>query len=103
MVAGITYQGYTALAPISILVNTNMEKNVGGYDRLGRFVIGGLLLVVGIAGYIGMLRVAIGPVPQALMALILVLIGVILLVTGYTQKCPINSMLKMNTYRPGKQ
>jgi hypothetical protein len=46
-----------------------------------------------------MLRLAIGPVPQALMALILVLIGVILVVTGYTQKCPINSVLKINTSR----
>lgn len=80
-------------------MNAIMEKNVGGYDRLGRFVIGALLVVAGIAGYTGMLRVAVGPVPQALMALILVLIGAILVVTGYTQKCPINSMLKTNTYR----
>jgi hypothetical protein len=76
-----------------------MEKNVGGYDRIGRFVIGALLVVGGIAGYAGMLRLAVGPVPQALMALILVLVGVILVVTGYTQKCPINSVLKINTSR----
>ena len=76
-----------------------MEKNVGGYDRIGRFVIGALLVVGGIAGYAGMLRLAVGPVPQALTALILVLVGVILVVTGYTQKCPINSVLKINTSR----
>jgi hypothetical protein len=76
-----------------------MEKNVGGYDSIGRFVIGALLVVGGIAGYAGMLRLAVGPVPQALMALILVLVGVILVVTGYTQKCPINSVLKINTSR----
>lgn len=75
-----------------------MDKNVGGYDRIGRFMIGGVLLVAGIAGYAGMLRVAVGPLPQALLALILVLIGAILLVTGYIQKCPINSVLGMNTY-----
>ncbi|AZH27012.1 YgaP family membrane protein [Haloplanus aerogenes] len=77
-----------------------MEKNVGGYDRIGRLVIGALLLVGGIVGYAGLMRVAVGPVPQALMALILVLIGVILLVTGYTRKCVLNSVLGMNTYRP---
>jgi len=76
----------------------DMDKNVGGYDRIGRFVIGGVLLVAGIAGYAGMLRVAVGPLPQALLALILVLIGAILLVTGYSQKCPINSLLGLNTH-----
>jgi len=77
-----------------------MNKNVGGYDRIGRFVVGAVLLVAGAIGYAGMVRVAVGPVPQALMALILVLIGAVLLVTGYTQKCPINGVLGMNTCAP---
>jgi hypothetical protein len=77
-----------------------MNKNVGGYDRIGRFVVGAVLLVGGIAGYAGLLRVAVGPVPQALLALVLVLIGAVLLVTGYTQKCPINSVLGTNTCTP---
>lgn len=74
-----------------------MNQNVGGYDRLGRFVIGAVLLVGGIVGYAGMVRVAVGPLPQALTALILVLLGVVLLVTGYTQKCPINGIVGVNT------
>ena len=74
-----------------------MNKNVGGYDRIGRFVIGAVLLVAGVVGYAGPLRVAVGPLPQALTALLLVLIGAILLVTGYTQKCPINSLLGVDT------
>jgi len=77
-----------------------MNKNVGGYDRIWRFVVGALLLVGGLVGYAGMVRVAVGPVPQALAALLLVLIGVILIVTGYTQRCVINSVLGMNTYEP---
>lgn len=76
-----------------------MEKNVGGYDRTGRFIIGAILVLAGIVGYAGMVRLAVGPIPQALMSLILVLIGAILLVTGYMQKCPINSVLGMNTFR----
>ncbi|WP_254839579.1 YgaP family membrane protein [Natronomonas marina] len=76
-----------------------MEKNVGGYDRIARLVIGAVALVAGVLGYAGMVRVAVGPVPQALMALILALIGVILLVTSYTRTCPINSVLGVNTYK----
>ena len=75
-----------------------MDKNVGGYDRLGRFVIGAVLVLMGVVGYAGLLRVAIGPLPQALMALILVVLGAVLLVTGYTRQCPINSVIGMNTY-----
>ncbi|GAB6861513.1 hypothetical protein JCM17092_16020 [Haloplanus litoreus] len=88
----LDYHGMTGDYPVN--------KNVGGYDRLGRSVIGAVLLVVGIVGYVGLLRVAVGPVPQALMALILVVVGAILLVTGYTQKCPINSILGLNTCSP---
>lgn len=75
-----------------------MEKNVGGYDRIGRFVIGAILVLAGIVGYAGVMQVAVGPLPQALTSIVLVLIGAILLVTGYTRKCPINSAIGMNTY-----
>lgn len=78
-----------------------MQKNVGGLDRIARFVIGAILVLAGIAGYIGMIRVAMGPMPQALMALLLVVVGAILLVTGYTQKCPINSGIGVNTTESG--
>ena len=77
-----------------------MNENVGGYDRIGRLVIGAVLLVAGVAGYAGLLRVAVGPVPQALLALVLVLLGTVLLVTGYTRKCMINRVVGLNTYRP---
>lgn len=80
-----------------------MEKNVGGYDRAGRFIIGAILVLVGVVGYAGLVRLAVGPLSQALTALILVLIGVVLVVTGYTQKCPINSVLGMNTYKPERR
>lgn len=76
-----------------------MEKNVGGYDRIGRFVIGAILVLAGIVGYAGVIRVAVGPLPQALTSVVLVLIGAILLVTGYLQKCPINTLIGMNTYQ----
>lgn len=78
-----------------------MKKNVGGYDRIGRLAIGALLILAGIAGYIGYIQVAIGPLPQAAMAGVLALIGVVLVVTGYTQKCPINSAIGLNTQESG--
>lgn len=76
-----------------------MERNVGGYDRIGRYVVGAILVIAAVAGYAGMLRLAVGPVPQTLAAVILLVVGAILLVTGYTQKCPINRALGISTLR----
>ncbi|MFW6316853.1 MAG: YgaP family membrane protein [Halorubrum sp.] len=80
-----------------------MNENVGGYDRIARLVVGAVLVAAGIAGYAGMVRVAAGPVPQALMAVLLALIGTILLVTGYTQRCPINGVFGVDTFKPRGQ
>ena len=76
-----------------------MKRNVGGYDRIGRFVIGAVLVLAGITGYAGLFRIALGPVPQALTALVLIAIGAILLVTGATQKCLIHSVVGLDTSR----
>jgi len=76
-----------------------METNVGGLDRTVRLVLGVLLLAVGVLGYAGVVRVAVGPLPQALTSIVLVLIGLVLLVTGLTRKCMINSLLGVNTAR----
>lgn len=75
-----------------------MKKNVGGLDKRVRLVIGPILIVAGIAGYAGFVALAVGPIPQALASVIILLIGVILLVTGIVEKCPINAMLGINTY-----
>jgi uncharacterized membrane-anchored protein len=80
-----------------------MEKNVGGYDRIGRFVIGAVLVVAGVAGYAGVIPVAVGPAPQALTAIVLVVIGAVLLATGYTRKCVINRILGVNTNKRGSR
>jgi hypothetical protein len=74
-----------------------MQRNVGGLDRIGRLVIGSLLLLAGVAGYVGAVRVAVGPLPQALTSVGLAVIGLVLLVTGGTQRCPINSALGIDT------
>lgn len=74
-----------------------MERNVGGYDRVGRIVMGVVLVLGGIAGYAGFVRVAFGPLPQALTAVVLVLLGIILLVTGGTRRCPINGVFGVDT------
>lgn len=76
-----------------------MKKNVGGTDRLARLVVGPILILAGVAGYAGLLALAVGPLPQALTAGIVVLVGVVLLVTGVVQQCPLNSVLGFNTYR----
>lgn len=76
-----------------------MQKNVGGMDRIARLVVGPILLLVGIGGYAGLLAVAVGPLPQALTSVIVFLVGLILLVTGLVQRCPLNSILGVNTAR----
>ncbi|WP_265108508.1 YgaP family membrane protein [Halosolutus halophilus] len=75
-----------------------MEKNVGGYDRGIRFIVGPVLLIVGIAAVAGLLSIAAGAVGAALAVLALV-VGAVLTTTAITQKCPMNSLLGVNTYK----
>lgn len=68
-----------------------MEKNVGGLDRTARFAIGIVLGIAGIvilAGYWA-LGTTIGAVA--------LIVGLILLVTGATQTCPINQVVGIDT------
>jgi hypothetical protein len=75
-----------------------MEKNVGGYDRLARFVVGPILVLVGLAAFGGLLTLAAGTLGLVLAAVAL-LVGLVLVTTAVTQKCPLNSVLGLNTYR----
>ncbi len=68
-----------------------MERNVGGIDRTGRLVIGTVLAIAGVAALAGYW--AIGAVAGA----IALVIGLVLLVTGTTQKCPINDTVGIDT------
>lgn len=79
-----------------------MQENVGGYDRLFRLV-AGPLLVVGLAGYIGPVTLALGPFPQALTSIVVLLVGLVLVITESIQKCPLNSLFGLNTYRGGRE
>ncbi len=49
-----------------------MKKNVSGLDHTARLAGGALLVLLGIAGYTGFVWVAVGPSPQALTAIVLV-------------------------------
>ena len=75
-----------------------MQKNVGGYDRSARFVLGPVLIVLGVAAFSGVLTLAAGTVGLVL-AGVAVLIGAVLTVTAATQKCPLNTVIGLNTYR----
>lgn len=68
-----------------------MDKNVGGIDRTGRIIIGAVVAIAGIAALAGYW--AVGVVTGG----IALLIGAILLVTGTTQKCPINEAAGIDT------
>jgi hypothetical protein len=75
-----------------------MEKNVGGFDRTARFVVGPILIIVGLAAFGGLLTLAAGTLGLVLAAVAL-LVGIVLATTAATQKCPLNRALGMNTYR----
>jgi hypothetical protein len=78
-----------------------MEKNVGGYDRIARAVVGPVLVVVGLAALGGFLTLAAG-LTGTVVAAVLVLVGLVLSVTAVTRKCPLNRALGLNTYRGGR-
>jgi hypothetical protein len=76
-----------------------MDLNVGGLDRTVRLLVGSMLLVLGVAGYIGVATLATGPVPQALASILAILLGLVLFATGVARKSPINRLLGVNTFR----
>ncbi|GAB7095527.1 hypothetical protein JCM30237_26810 [Halolamina litorea] len=77
-----------------------MEKNVGGLDRIARFIVGPLLIIVGLAAFAGLFTPALGTTVLVLAA-VSVLVGAVLTVTAATQKCPLNSVIGLDTYGKG--
>jgi len=72
-----------------------MNENVGGIDRTGRIVIGSSLGIAGSAALSGYWAAG------AIVGGIALVIGAILLVTGTTQKCPINNAAGIDTTERG--
>lgn len=68
-----------------------MDKNVGGIDRTGRIVIGIILAIAGIAALTGFWAISVAAGGAALV------VGLVLLTTGTTQKCPINEAAGIDT------
>jgi hypothetical protein len=78
-----------------------MNRNVGGYDRIARFILGPLLVIVAAAGFAGYVTVASGLLGAAVLWAAL-LVGAVFLVTATTQKCPLNRVLGLDTFRGGR-
>ncbi|MFB6360196.1 MAG: DUF2892 domain-containing protein [Halobacteriales archaeon] len=70
-----------------------MDKNVGGLDRTGRLIVGGIVTLAALASFAGFYQLGLG------IGLAAIIVGAILLVTGTTQKCPLNQAVGINTYR----
>ena len=68
-----------------------MQKNVGGYDRVGRLILGPVLILVGIAALVG--AVPLG----TLGSVVALLVGAVLTVTGAVQRCPLNALFGVDT------
>jgi|AntRauTorckE6833_2_1112554.scaffolds.fasta_scaffold05488_6 hypothetical protein len=76
-----------------------MQKNVGGYDRITRFVLGPILVVLGLAHVLELLVIASGTLGLGI-AIAAILVGAVFLATATTQTCPLNHVLGIDTYRP---
>lgn len=63
-----------------------MKLNVGGYDRIGRIVLGVVLLIVGLAAPVG-----------AAWQIVALVVAAIALVTAAVRFCPANYLLGINT------
>ncbi|MFB6229072.1 MAG: DUF2892 domain-containing protein [Halobacteriales archaeon] len=68
-----------------------MKKNVGGLDRSARIVIGALLGIAGLVVALGFWELG------TVVGIGALVVGAVLLVTGTTQKCPINSAVGVDT------
>lgn len=69
-----------------------MDKNVGGLDRTVRLVVGALLVLLAASSFDGFLNLGI------VAGLVALVVGLVLLVTGATHKCPINGAAGVDTY-----
>jgi len=74
-----------------------MDPNVGGLDRGARLIIGPLLAVVGLAALLGALDIGLTGTVGLLVAGTLLIAGLILTVTGATQRCPANEVAGIDT------
>lgn len=77
---------------------TDVEKNVGGYDRIARAVLGPVFLVVALAGLLGFVSVGSGTAVTVGLVVVLVA-GAIMSVTAYTQECLVNQTLGISTLK----
>ncbi len=67
-----------------------MTINVGTVDRIIRFVIGALLIIVPLTGLFG---VSVGPT----LTVVLVLVGIVLVGTAFFKFCPLYRLLGAST------
>lgn len=74
-----------------------IERNVGGNERIARLVVGAVLVVVTAAGLLNLVNLESGAAVTAVLVLLL-LVGLVLLVTGATQRCLVNQTLGIDTY-----
>lgn len=68
-----------------------MNRNVGGLDRSARLIVGSILAIAGIVVAAGFWELG------TLVGAGALVVGAVLLVTGATQKCPLNSVAGVDT------
>lgn len=69
-----------------------MKCNVGGIDRIGRLVLGVVLLLVGLLAPLGMTW-----------QIVVLVLAAVALITGIVQFCPANALFGINTCEQKKE
>lgn len=73
-----------------------MTENVGGYDRIGRFIVGPALIIVAVAAFAGVGPIAEGSIVAPIVAL---LIGGVITYTAVVRYCRFNGFLGIDTVK----
>ncbi len=74
-----------------------MERNVGNLDSRIRSRLGLILLLVGILGLVGLLKIGLA------INIILIIAGAISFATGTTRRCGVYSVFGVNTIEQDKE
>ena len=74
------------------------KENISRQEQKVRVTAGAFLIALGAAGYSGLIPVA-NMIPQATTSVILVVIGLILIATGYFRRCLVYRLLEKDTSR----
>lgn len=78
-----------------------MDRNVGGFDRILRIVVGVGMVVTSMTTVV--LGGSLGESDQIVLAGVTLFVGALLLLTASSRRCMVYGLIGRNTYRAGSE